>query len=268
MLTHLLLLVAANSALAAEATFDQLVEGDSRRRFVEDGVELSQFDNLSDPPPCVMSVEQADGDLTGLPGFSPKNTLGFGGYVPGVGTAYGSFGSLEIRALAGSSTHGRVEVFEFGNSGQPLRLEAWRGGTVVATDTTTLSSTWVITHHTLEVSGVTFDHLRLVSGDGQVFLEIDSVFLEGDPVDTGATGVDTATVDAGDSDADTDTPARGATDTAEVTEPGASDVDDPPDVPAVGGSFAYSGCSCEAAAAAPTLPWLVGALTLLRRRRR
>ena len=122
------------TAFGATASFDNQPEGTVARSIQENGITISDFWNGIDPPPGVLTYEQADGTLAGMAGFSPLNTLGFGGYAPGDGAAFGSFVSIDLRGPAGSNA-ARVEVFDFFNQNISMRMEAWRGGQIVATDT-------------------------------------------------------------------------------------------------------------------------------------
>ncbi len=286
-------------AHAGVATFDALPEGDVFRSYTEDGVTVSDMTNLVDPPPGVMVSERADGNLAGMPGFTPNVVLGFGGYVPGTGVAFGQFGGLTVRGT-GPNNHGRVEIFHLGNGGNTLRLEAIRLGAVVATDSVDLNSWGGVTHDMLEVSGVRFDRLRLVSGvpgtPAPCWVSLDTIQVDWNggplPVDTGDTG-------GGDTDVAVDTDV--APDTGPVVETSSTpDTDDAPDTdttrdtddvqPVVdtdpipqadtdlatnnrdtdpfsnGTVFLEQRCGCDTSSRSPWLPAVIGLIALRRRR--
>jgi hypothetical protein len=228
-----MILLFAVPAHAWTANFDTLSEGTTSTSLVEDGITFGELDNLLDPPPCTMVIDQQDGTLSGFPQFSAPNALGFGGYSPGNGAAFGRFGSLAITPPAEASD-AVIQVFDLGNSGTTLRLEASLLGSVVATADVPLNGFAGPYQHTLEVHGVAFDRLQLLGGgNGQtaVFISIDSIELTPAPLDTGEPPdtdlpVDTDPPDDTDRVEDTDLPA----DTDLPVDTGhASDTDGPPD---------------------------------------
>lgn len=249
-------------ALAATARFDGPAEGETATLVTDDGVVLDQLDVRVDGGPSVFTIEDASGTLAGLPGFSPPNALGFGGYVPGEGAAFGRFGEVRIHGPS-PADRGVVEVFQLGNDGVVLRLEAWRGGAVVATDEVVLAG-WVTSHHTLTVAAPGFDHLRLSAGDSPddaAFLLVDDVRLDlrDEPeVAPGDTGL------PADADPAEDPPAPVAEDTAA---PSAAPVAAGLPQATVSGP---DGCGCVASGAAPSgaLGLLLGLGAVARRRRR
>lgn len=279
------------TALAATASFDNQPEGTVARSIQENGVTISNFWNGIDPPPGVLTVEQADGTLAGMAGFSPLNTLGFGGYVPGDGAAFGSFVSIELRGPAGSNA-ARVEVFDFFNQNISMRMEAWRGGQIVATDSVALSSYGGVAHSTLQVRAAGIDYVSLVCGPGQgtpCFVELDNVtFAEvgapGDtavpvdtdlPVDTDPPDTDLPQIDDTPHDtvpADTDPPAVDTdlpadTDAADTDSRIAEgETDDPQPVDTTQDKAAPAGCGCHTSASSAAPVALLG-LLLARRRR-
>lgn len=275
----------------ASAFFDQVAEGWTGTTWTEGGVTVTNLDNRLDPPPGSLTIERAVANLTGMPGYSSPNVLGFGGYVPGDGTAFGRFGSVDI-VPNGVRDAARVEVFTLDSSGLPLRLEAWRRGALVGQDEVRLQSPGAIMHYRLEVGGAPFDHLRLVAdpaGGQAVFISIDNVVLASLGGDTGDTDQAVDTDLPADSDPDTDVPEGGDDtdpvepgadddtddDTDKVTEPDRPDTDvpdtdvapadtDPSDTPATDDPTdrpeaedkATSGCSCNTGSLAPPA-WLL-----------
>lgn len=287
------------TALAATASFDNQPEGTVARSVQENGITISNFWNGIDPPPGVLTYEQADGTLAGMAGFSPLNTLGFGGYVPGDGAAFGSFVSIELRGPAGSNA-ARVEVFDFFNQNISMRMEAWRGGQVVATDSVALNSYGGVAHSTLQVRAAGIDYVSLVCGPGAgspCFVDLDNVtFAEvGVPVDTAVPQDTDLPVDTdlpADTDlpqvddtphdtvpADTDTPAVDTdlradtdpadTDPADTDSPSANgETDDPQPADTTDTKADPAGCGCHTSGAQAAPVALLGLLLARRRRAR
>ena len=272
------------TAFGATASFDNQPEGTVARSIQENGITISDFWNGIDPPPGVLTYEQADGTLAGMAGFSPLNTLGFGGYAPGDGAAFGSFVCIELRGPAGSNA-ARVEVFDFFNQNISMRMEAWRGGQIVATDTVAFNSNGGVVHSTLQVRAAGIEYVTLVCGPGvgsPCFVELDDItFAEvGAPADTGApvdtdVPVDTDLPQVDDTPHDTvpgDTPAADTdlpadTDLADTDNPAAvGETDDPPPGDATGTQKDPSGCGCAQQGVPSATLGLLG-LLLLRRRR-
>ena len=165
------------TAQAALANFDSLAEGNHSFSFTDGGVTFfSSFDVNGFN--TVFTVEQSDATLSG-PGFSPNNTLGQGGYVPGPGAGFHFIGSFKM--TTGSVENSiSVDAFTFGLShiGNSLNLEILSGGTVVGS-TSSLITTSTITHHNLSLSGTNFDTARIFGTgsfqNGSVFARFDNV---------------------------------------------------------------------------------------------
>jgi len=264
------------TALAATASFDNQAEGTVAQSIQENGITISNFWNGIDPPPGTLTYEQADGTLAGMAGFSPLNTLGFGGYVPGDSAAFGSFVSIELRGPAGSNA-ARVEVFDFGNQNVSMRMEAWRGGQIVATDSALFNSFVGVSHHTLQVQAAGLELVKLVCGPGAgspCFIELDNVtFAEigvpadtavpvdtDVPLDTVAVATDRPQVDDTPRDTvpvDTDLPADSDAATAETDDPQPAATTD---------AEADAGCGCDTSANSAAPIGLLGLLALRRRR--
>ncbi len=180
--TFLVPLALALSAASAEAqtltaNFEIQSEGWFAPTYTESGL---TFQNLDRAIPGggndVFTIEQADGTLSGQPGFTPVNTLGFGGYSPGPGAAFSRCKSFEIAWGGATASAAQLELYEFANSaGNTVTMEGLVGGSVVASSTITFTGGFVVSHHTLHIAGAAFDSLRLVGGgasDGGVFFAI------------------------------------------------------------------------------------------------
>lgn len=265
-----MILLSCTLALAATATFDAPQEGQTASSVTEDGITVGPLDDRLSPTGGTLTIERAVADLTGTPGFTAPNVLGFGGYVPGDGTAFGRFGSLAISGPSGSDS-AQVEVWELGNGALPLRLEAIEGGAVVASAEVQLGG-WAVTHHTLVIEATPFDSLRLVAVGGPTdaaFLVVDTIVIttSGDPTEPPDTDVPADTSAPVDS---ADRPDPEVVDTAtklrdtDEDEPDLTD-DDPTD-PAPSGEEGGCGCAAPGSGAGWALaPWV--ALFALRRRR-
>ncbi|MEQ1566434.1 MAG: MYXO-CTERM sorting domain-containing protein [Myxococcota bacterium] len=273
------------AARAQTADFDGLVEGTNATTITDGGLTFENLDFRDGTiPPGVLTIEQADGTLAGLAGFTPNNTLAFGGFSAGAGAAFTRFGQVDV-INGGTADAAELTAFEFGSTaGTWLELDAFSAGVLVASDRENLVGGFVVTPHTLSVSGATFDRLTLRVGPTAAdvaFLLVDHVVLTAgsDTGETGDTGapLDTATDDTGAEPEDTAAPAH----TADTGAPpdsgtsGGSDGTDTPDGPPAdtgpgdsGAAKEDTGCGC--AAGPRPAGWLAGvALAVgLRRRRR
>ena len=185
-LTSLLLLSAAtfgasfsgsNSANAALAQFDSLTEGNQSFTFSDGGITF--FDSFDvNGFNVVFTVEQSDATLSG-PFFSPDNTLGQGGFVPGPGAGFPLMGSFKM-TTGSVENFINLDVFTFGSShiGNSLNLEILLGGSVVGTTSFTVTGS-AITHQSLTLSGTNFDTARIFGTgsfqNGTIFARVDNV---------------------------------------------------------------------------------------------
>jgi hypothetical protein len=173
-------------ASAQDATFDTLTEGVIATTFTEGGITFQNLENDIGGPIGTNSFicEQADGDLSGQPGFSAPNCLGGAvGYSPGAGGAYTRVKSYEM-TTGQINTLGRLELWDGGIQGNTITLEAYLGGTLV--NSQTIVTTFAFgAHYTMQVSGVPFDLLRLQGGgtqqNGCMFILVDNVHISGSP---------------------------------------------------------------------------------------
>ena len=172
------------SASAQTADFDTFPEGSPATVIVDNGITFSNMNNgLGGTPNFV--IEEADGTLAGFPGFTTPNTLGFGGYSPGPGAAFGRIISFDITPGQTSSS-ASLELYELGSyGGNTVTLQAISGASVVASQTITFPGGFQIQHYTLSVSGASFDHLHVVGGgptdSGAFFADVDHVVISGEP---------------------------------------------------------------------------------------
>ena len=182
MIVAIAAIAAVASANAELAHFDDLQEGGFFPTLVNGGITFHDYDARFPgvPPPNQFCIEDASGDLTGMPGFSPNNTLGFFGYSPGTGTAFSRIGEIWFDAAV-PGIEASLELFVTTEPGNIVTLEAYSGGSVVASDVVDLSFTPFMEHFTMSVTGATFDTLRLVGegpqNDGTFFAVVDNVSI-------------------------------------------------------------------------------------------
>jgi hypothetical protein len=177
-------LLVGSRASAQTADFDTFPEGSPSTVIVDGGITFSNMNNgLGGTPNFV--IEQADGTLTGMPGFTTPMTLGFGGYSPGPGAAFSRIISFDITPSQGASA-ASLQMFEFGSyAGNTITLQALAGATVVASQTITIPSGFAIHHYAFSVSGASFDHLHVLGAgpqdNGAFFALVDHVVIAGEP---------------------------------------------------------------------------------------
>jgi hypothetical protein len=167
-------------ALADVATFDTRTEGEAAQSIIDGGIEFTNLDRRidGDPVPAFLTIEDASQDLAGQPGFTPRNTLGFGGFSPGPGTGFSRFGSMDIFPGA-PATSASLHLFEFGSSaGITITLTALRNGVEVNTVSAPGVGSFGIHNYALSLAGQEFDTLHLSVGPGAtdvIFAVMDTV---------------------------------------------------------------------------------------------
>lgn len=171
-------------ASAAIATFDSLSEGALDKSFTDGGITFFDLDDRAGGFPVTFTVERADGTLSG-PGFSPPNTLGFGGWVPGSGAAFAQCGSFKFTTGA-VQDFASIDVFEFFSyAGNLISLEAYLGGALVNSTSIVLPGNFQINHWNMSVSGELFDTLVLTGSGptdrGVFFGLVDNVVISPEP---------------------------------------------------------------------------------------
>ncbi|MBI5706665.1 MAG: PEP-CTERM sorting domain-containing protein [Armatimonadetes bacterium] len=181
-------LSAANTYLA---TFDELNEGDFGPSITSSGVKFYDVDQ--DLSGGVFCIEQANsGDLGGS--FSTPNVLGFGGYVPGSGVAFGRMKSFSI-GMAGTGFQLKkasldIWTFLLQQGGNTVTLEGWLGNTLVNSDTYT-PGTFSVEHHSLSLPTDDYDKFIVRAqgavDHGVVFADVDNVRVDAVPVPEPAT---------------------------------------------------------------------------------
>jgi hypothetical protein len=124
-------------------------------------------------------IDQADGDLTGIPGFTPLMTLGFGGWSPGPHVGFSRIISCDITTGQTADT-GSIEVFELGSyAGNTITLEAYSGASPRRQPAGSDPDQRGIHYYALSISGVTFRSDAPVGGgpsdSGAFFAVVDHV---------------------------------------------------------------------------------------------
>lgn len=154
--------LAAHAQQIYTANFDDLTEGTFGTTLTDGGLTFSDLDqNFSGlNPPGTFVIENASGVLSAP--FTPPNALGFGGYVPGPGAAFGRFGSCWID-FNGVGSAASLDLFTIGPFAT-LSLEAWNGSTMVASVSGTFNTTGGVQSLELGLIDVApFDRLEVVS---------------------------------------------------------------------------------------------------------
>lgn len=173
---------AATMATAELATFDDLVEGQTFMSLTNGGITFHDYDARfpGSPPPNIFCIEDATGELGGIPGYSAPNTLGFFGYSPGPGVGYSRIGEIWFDAAAPGSA-ASLELFVTAEAGNIVTMEAYSGGLIVGTDVVDLGFQGFMEHFTMSIDSVVFDTVRLVGSgtqnDGTFFAVVDNVSI-------------------------------------------------------------------------------------------
>lgn len=180
--------VLGSPAIAATASFDSFPEGFSGTTITDGKITFFDLDQrLSDTASSPFLIESTTADQLGA-SFSPPNYLSPGGFSPGFGASFGRFGSTRI-TTGTIGEFASLDVFSllFSPSNNILTLEAWLDENLVGSSSVALSSfepvnTDGLVQQTLEISGVTFNQLRLVASglddDGVAFIGIDNVRVD------------------------------------------------------------------------------------------
>jgi hypothetical protein len=178
------LLLLSTPAAAQVADFDTHTEGSPSVTVVDGGITFTNmYNGLGGTPNFVF--EQADGTLSGMPGFTTPMTLSFGGYVVGPMTGFSRIISFDI-ATGGLASSGSVEVFEyFSYPANSITLQALLGTTVVASQTVPIAGGISVNHYSLSVSAPAFDRMHVLGSgptdSGAFFANVDHVTMGGAP---------------------------------------------------------------------------------------
>lgn len=184
--------IAATSVTAARAdvftaTFDEFSEGFFSNDLSSGGVHFYAIDqNLGGGDN--FTIEWANSSDLGA-WFTPPNVLGFGGYVPGSGEAFGRLKSFKF-ALANQGFHMQSVSMDFWtfllqSFGNSVTLEGWYQGQLVNSDSYS-PGTFSVVHRTLSLPTDDYDEFRILCDgpidNGVLFADVDNVRIQAQPV--------------------------------------------------------------------------------------
>jgi hypothetical protein len=106
-------------AFAQDAYFDSFPRGFGSQVLVDGGITFSNLDKNLGSAPDPFTIEDASQDLTGMPGYSAPNCLGFGGYSPGPGTGFS-------RVLSFDMSIGQIATKDASKCSSPPAIRATR----------------------------------------------------------------------------------------------------------------------------------------------
>jgi len=183
--------VAASSQATLIANFDSLLEGDVFDTFVDGGI---TFSNVFNHQTSYTNFAIEDASAGGLgSSFTSPNVLGFGGYVPGPGVAFGAFGGLTFSAGTGATTAGLdLWTFPLNMGGNTITLTGYKQGAFVDSVSYNVPSVSTsILHHRFDLPTDDYDVFKLTSDgpsiQGDSFIDIDNVTVQATAVPEPAT---------------------------------------------------------------------------------
>ena len=170
-------------ANAAVADFDSLTEGFYGTELIDGGIRFFDPDWYIPGEHTAIAIDRADENLGDDPFFSSPNGMGMGGYVPGPNGGGSRFGSLSFELDGGGrGDSASVDVY-FNELDAPNRLvlAAYLGDALVGATSVAGPINCCDVHRRLELSGITFDSLRLFGvgseNDGAAFMLVDNVTI-------------------------------------------------------------------------------------------
>ena len=179
-------------AYAAVADFDTLSEGFYGSDLIDGGIHFFDPDwYFPGEPGGVFAIDQADGNLGDDPFFSSPNGMGMGGYSPGPIGGGSRFGSVSFELEGGGRGNaGSVDIwFNQLDPTNSVTLAAYFGDELVGSTSVGGPINCCDVHVRLELSGFTFDSLRLFGAgrqnDGAAFMLIDNVRINPVPLPAG-----------------------------------------------------------------------------------
>ncbi len=198
--TILSVLALCATVRAGTANFDSFAEGYAAPTLTDGGITFDNLDLRLSGSTYNFIVEDASNTFAGLPGFSPANILGFAGYSPGPDAGFGRFYSMDFSTGASASS-ASLSVFSFASeAGSSLVLQGILGGSVVASNSIVLPTTFVLSSQTLSLGPGVYDSFRLVAdsstNEGTVFVSLDNVTVNPvpEPMSLSALGLGLAAV--------------------------------------------------------------------------
>lgn len=183
-LSLVVFLIPSTSEATLLATFDSYSEGYFADSIVDGGITFSDVQRWQSDHYTNFAIEQCNASDMGSE-LSMPNALGFGGYVPGTGEAFGSIGEFFFSSgTAARSAALDVWTLPLIYSGNTLTLEGYLGSTLVDSVSITQNQ-FGIGHWRMALPTDDYDHFRLVSSGPQVsgdsFVLVDNVSVEAVP---------------------------------------------------------------------------------------
>ncbi len=166
------------------ANFDDLTEGQVFDQFMNGGVRFYDVMRHQTPYTNFAIEEATDGFLGGSQTL--PNVLGFGGYVPGSGVAFGAFGAMWFTSDTEALTGGLdVYTLPLDMGGNTLTLTGYMDSTVVNSVSHTFGSSFVSQHYRFDLPEDTYTSFRLSSSGpsvmGDSFIDVDNVTVAAVP---------------------------------------------------------------------------------------
>lgn len=150
------------------ANFDDRREGEWFDAFVNGGIRFHDVTTHSGGY-TNFTIEDASGGFLGS-GLTPPNVLGFGGYVPGPGVAFGGIAGFWYTADLPATTAGLdVWAFQADLGVNTVSLRGYLGGSLVEVVSFSFNAPSVPLHQRLDLAVGTYDHFEL-SSSGQAIL--------------------------------------------------------------------------------------------------
>lgn len=183
--------IAAYSQATLVANFDSFSEGDVFDTFSDGGITFSSVYNHQTSYTNFAIENASEGGLGS--NFTSPNVLGFGGYVPGPGVAFGAFGGLTFSAGTGATTAGLdLWTFPLNMGGNTITLTGYKQGVVVDSVSYNVPTvSFSILHHRFDLPTDDYDVFKLTSDgpsiQGDSFIDIDNVTVQATAVPEPAT---------------------------------------------------------------------------------
>lgn len=184
-LLSLALLAAIGSTARADmvANFDSFSEGQWFDTFIDNGIRFHSVFRHQGGYTNFAFEDATGGDLAG---YTAPNALGFGGYVPGSGVAFGAFGGMTFTSDTEATTAGLdLWTFPLDMGGNTLTLQGFKDGNLVDSVSYTFGNSFTVLHRRLDLPTDTYDTFKLVSSGpsvmGDSFIDVDNVTVAAVP---------------------------------------------------------------------------------------
>lgn len=166
------------------ANFDSFQEGQVFDVLTDGGITFYDVFRHQTPYTNFAIENASDGSLGSA--FSMPNGLGFGGYVPGSGVAFGAFGGMTFTSNTGARSAGLdFWTLPLDMGGSTVTLTGYREGGVVDSVSASIPNAFSILHYRLDLHDDDYDTFKLSSDGpavmGDSFLVVDNVTLAAVP---------------------------------------------------------------------------------------